>query len=70
MTWNNLKETSPVNNEEVLIQWNGELHLARFDHSTRLFISPFDLVFDPNKNEIAWMRLLGRANTFLKSGGI
>lgn len=59
MKWITLNESLPVNNEEVLISCYGEFHLARYEPSSSLFITPFDLVFDPKKNEIQWMRLTG-----------
>jgi hypothetical protein len=59
MIWNNFRESLPINNEEVLISCFGEFHLARYEQSTSLFITPFDLIFDPTENEIRWLRLVG-----------
>jgi hypothetical protein len=64
MKWNTPGESLPVNNEEVLISCYGELHLARYEPASRLFITPFDLIFDPKKNEIQWMKLIGYSPRF------
>jgi hypothetical protein len=57
MKWNSLSDQLPQDNEEVLINWHGEYHLAHYNSSDKCFVNRFDKIFKPDGVNLMWMRL-------------